>query len=262
MSVIGKKEIKEQEEVHNIALASSEIYDFVIFSNESHTWIFLLLFSLMFLGSCQPPVIFGEPQPADTRSLQKIPEIYQGTYWCNTDSASLFVDEWAFIKRKEILIKLTENEVTESQELQLVNGKLFVHGWGQSFPIEQNGDTIRSSIVMRDTLFAIGTHQVLKPFKGHLVLNKKLDEDAWAVLVVSALTPDVLTISKAELPEDLSQLQGITPVSTLAKDKDRETQIFITPTKAQFELLMDKKLLFQESCTEFERVFPARMPLQ
>ncbi|AKA34214.1 hypothetical protein [Flagellimonas lutaonensis] len=226
-----------------------------------HIAFFSMFLLLVLLGSCQPPVVFGEPQPADTESLAQIPEAYWGVYWCNADSASLFVDRHAFVKRKEIFVKLTETEIAESPELQLLNGELHVNGWGQSFPMEQKGDTIISTVVLRDTLFAIGGHQVLKQLKGHLILNKKLDENTWAVLVASQ-KDDILSLAQADLPEDLSRLKGITPVKALANDNDEKTQIFITPTKEEFEQILNERLLFESSCSVFERVIPSSIPLQ
>jgi hypothetical protein len=180
-------------------------------------------------------------------------------YWCAVDSATLFVDEKALIKRKEFLVKLTEEEIATDSDLELRNGKLFVTSWESYFPMEQKGDTVISSVILRDTLFAIDAEQVLKPFRGHLILNTKLDDQAWAVMVVSHRGPDRIVLARADLPEDISRLDSITPVRTLAKRDEKETQILITPTKEEFDLILQRRLLFDSSCTEFERIFPLRI---
>jgi len=206
--------------------------------------------------SCQPPVVFGEPQPVGVKSLSLITENYKGIYWCKVDSASLFVDDRAFIKRKEFLIKLTKAEIDSSDDLELQNGRLYVDDWGSSFSIEEKGDTIVSKVIMRDTIFSVGEEQILKPFKGHLILNTKLDENAWAVLVASQKGVGILSMARAEIPENLSQLDSITPVKLLSERDDRGTQIYITPTAEQFARILDRGLLFDASCTEFERIIP------
>jgi len=206
--------------------------------------------------SCEPPVVFGEPQPVGVKSLSQIPDNYKGIYWCKVDSASLFVDDRAFIKRKEFLIKLTKAEIDSSNDLELQNGRLYVNDWESSFPIEEKGDTIVSKVVMRDTIFSIGEEQILKSFKGHLILNTKLDENAWAVLVASHKGLGILSLARAEIPENLSQLDSITPVKILSEHDKEGTQIYITPTAEQFARILDRGLLFDASCTEFERIIP------
>lgn len=221
--------------------------------------IFIALYVTIFV-SCQPPVIFGEPQPADTKPLSTIPREYQGFYWCKVDSASLFVDDRTFIKRKEFLIKLTKAEIDSSNDLELLNGRLHVNDWGSSFPIEEKNDTIISKVVMRDTIFSIAKEQILKPFKGHLILNTKLDENAWAVLVASHKGVGILALARAEIPENLAQLDSITPVKMLSEHDSESTQIYITPTAEQFGRILDRGLLFDTSCSEFERIIPLKEP--
>lgn len=222
--------------------------------------IFGVFILWMFMLACEPSVVFGEPQPSGVRPLSEVPKDYRGVYWCRVDSASLFVDNHAFIRRKEILVKLTEAEISESPELVLHENALYVQDWEQSFPIEKKGDTIVSALVVLDTIFSIGEQDILKPLKGHLVMNKKIDENAWMILVASLRPEGTLAISRAELPEDLSQLEKITDVKTTASDNDRVTQIFITPTQEQFETILQKKILFEGNCTEFERVIPVSIP--
>ncbi len=217
------------------------------------------IFTALCIGifaSCQPPVVFGEPQPVGIKSLSQIPDNYKGIYWCKVDSALLFVDDRTFIKRKEFLIKLTKAEIDSSTDLELQNGRLYVNDWGSSFSIEEKGDTIISKVVMRDTIFFITKEQILKPFKGHLILNTKLDENAWAVLVASHKGVGILSLARAEIPENLAQLDSITPVKTLSERDEEGTQIYITPTAEQFGRILDRGLLFDASCSEFERIIP------
>jgi hypothetical protein len=219
--------------------------------------VFIIL-ATIFVASCQPPVVFGDAQPVDTEVFSSIPNSYRGIYWCRIDSASLYVDDHSFIKRKELLVHLTKSEIGADPNLELQNGELFVESWGQSFPIEVKGDTIISSLIIRDTLFAIGPNQIVKPFKGHLILNTKLKENAWGVVVASLKGEGILSMARAELPENLTSLDSIVPVKTMAKRDNNETQILIRPTKEQFEKILQQRLLFDGTCTEFERIIPLR----
>ncbi len=218
-----------------------------------------LILIVLFLGiliSCQPPVVFGEPQPANTKPLSIIPSEYHGIYWCKVDSASLFVDSQTFIKRKEFLIKMTRSEIDSNNNLELRNGRLFVKDWETDFPADEKGDTIISKVIMRDTIFSIGEQQILKPFKGHLIMNIKLDERVWAVLVASHKGGGLLSLARAEIPENLVQLDSITPIRILSEPQEEGTQIYISPTAEQFGRILDRGLLFNSSCSEFERIIP------
>ena len=101
--------------------------------------IFLVI---AFMFSCQPSVVFGEPQPVAVKPLSTIPNIYRGIYWCNVDSASLYVDDRAFVRRKEFLIKTTREEIGVDPDLELVNGQLYVKDWEGYFSITEKGDTL------------------------------------------------------------------------------------------------------------------------
>jgi hypothetical protein len=201
-------------------------------------------------------VVFGEPQPANTKPLSIIPSEYHGIYWCKVDSASLFVDSQTFIKRKEFLIKMTRSEIDSNNNLELRNGRLFVKDWETDFPADEKGDTIISKVIMRDTIFSIGEQQILKPFKGHLIMNIKLDERVWAVLVASHKGGGLLSLARAEIPENLVQLDSITPIRILSEPQEEGTQIYISPTAEQFGRILDRGLLFNSSCSEFERIIP------
>lgn len=213
---------------------------------------------IVVMTSCQPSVVFGEPQPVDVEPLPNIPDLYKGIYWCKVDSASLYIDDKAFIRRKEFLIKTTQKEIETDPDLELINGQLYVEDWDGFFPVTQKGDTLISQIIIRDTIFAIGGEQLLKPFKGHLVLNVKLNEDAWKVMVVSRRAGDVLSIANADIPENISQLDSITHVIMLKGTDSVRTQIYLKPTTQEFERIYEKGLLFNGSCTEYQRIFPLK----
>jgi len=213
---------------------------------------------VLLLASCQPAVVFGEPQPVDVKPLSRIPNNFIGIYWCKVDSAYLYVDDKTFIRRKEFLIKTTKEEITADPDLELVNGQLYIKDWEGYFPITEKGDTLISQIIIRDTIFAINDTQILKPFKGHLVLNLKLNENMWEVLVASQRRGELLTISRAEIPENLAQLDSITTVGTLKGTDSIRTQIYLKPTAKEFERIYDEGLLFNASCTEYERIFPLK----
>ena len=230
----------------------------MFYSKTKRFCILVLPIFLAAMTSCQPPVVFGRPQPEGFGAITQIPHSYRGIYWCPVDSASLFVDEQAFIKRKELHVKLTKKEIAENPDMELVNGHLSINDWDSSFPVTESGDSITTQIIFRDTIFALSGPHMAKLFRGHLILNTKLDQDTWAVSVASKKGADVLTIAKADLPENLAELDSITPVKSLMVLEGKRTQLHLTPTRAAFEKIIERGILFETSCTQYERVLPLK----
>lgn len=73
---------------------------------------------------------------------------------------------------------MTRAGIDSSNDLELRSGRLSVKDWETDFPPEVRGDTIVSKIVVSDTIFAIRDGQILKPYKGHLIMNTKLNKHA------------------------------------------------------------------------------------
>lgn len=202
---------------------------------------------------CEPPVVFSEPQPKGIEGLKLIPEHFQGTYWCDNDSVSMRIDNNLIYKSKMFDVTLTQQEINDIEDVRLENGRLFLKDANESFPtIEKNG-TIYSTIHLRDTLFSNQmSEHVLKYFKGHLVLNNQINDTLWDVKIISLKPEGSLSISKVNYPDNLKELETVTTV-TILENRDRE-QILVSPTKAEFDQILDKELIFTGNCQEFKPV--------
>ncbi|MGB3344219.1 MAG: hypothetical protein WBA61_09920 [Aequorivita sp.] len=214
-------------------------------------------FLLLLLSYCQPPVVFTEPQPRDEPELSRIPMEYQGMYWCEVDSIALIIDEKMISKQKEYESKLSMAEIESNPNLSFQNETLYSKELNQAFPAKLIGETIISQITLKDTLFSKTTEQVLKFYKGHLILNNPIDNDNWEVTIISLKYPDILSLTKANLPDNLDELERITAVEKFKTDDNEKTvQIKISPTKAEFDQILGQGLIFDGSCIDFKRVFP------
>lgn len=214
-------------------------------------------FLLMLFYYCQPPVVFTEPQPKDEPELSKSPIEYQGVYWCDLDSIALIIDEEMIFKQKKYESKLSIAEIESNPNLSFQNEKLHSNELNQSFPAKQIGETIISQITLKDTLFSKTTGQVLKFHKGHLILNIPLDNNTWEVIIISLKDQDILSITKAHMPENLEALERVTPIEkSKISENEKAYQIKISPTSAEFDKILRKGLVFDGSCLEFKRIFP------
>lgn len=217
-----------------------------------YKFLVLAIFIRLF-WSCEPPVVFSEPQPNGVEALILIPENFQGTYWCANDSVSLRIDKNLIYKSKRFDITLTQQEIEATEDIRIESGQLVLKGLNESFPVIEKNGTIFSTIHLKDTLFSnrMAIH-VLKQFKGHLVLNNQISNAHWEVKIMTLKPEGFLSISKVNYPENLKELETITPVKII-ESRERE-QILVSPTKAEFDQILDKKLIFTGNCQEFKPI--------
>jgi len=217
-----------------------------------HKLAIALLFIALFC-SCEPPVVFSEPQPKGVDALTSIPEDFQGTYWCDKDSVGLYVNKTLIYKSKLFDVALSHQEIEDTEDLKLEDGQLFLKNSKESFStIEKNG-IIYSTINLKDTLFSNQMRQhVLKQFKGRLILNNKISNTHWEVKIISLKPEGLLSLSKVDYPENLTELENITTIKKI--DSSDRMQILVSPTKIEFDKILNKKLIFAGNCQEFEPI--------
>lgn len=210
----------------------------------------------VFIGlfwSCEPPVVFSEPQPKDEDALISIPKHFQGTYWCDKDSVSLYVDEYLIYKNKLFDVELTKQDIDAADEVKFEKGQLFFDGSNESFPASEINGKVSSTINLKDTLFSTQMPKnVLKLFKGHLVLNNQLADNRWEVKIITLKPTGIITVSKVDYPENITDLATITTVKVI--DRSKREQILISPTKTEFDQILDKNLIFTGNCQEFKPI--------
>lgn len=219
------------------------------------TKLLLFLFCVVIFTSCQPPVSFTKPQPVDGRTLAIMPMEYKGIFWCQLDSALVYINDHALIKRKEFLIKTTMDEIRSCPNFHLENGSLMVKDRSYHFPVRMHKDTILCRVVLTDTLFVIDEPQnLLRTYKGHLLLNTKLKVDSWEVGVLSIKRNGLLNITKAEKAKALLKLDSIDLIRPQWENDRILSRTHVSPTLSQFENLLQQGLQINCNCKKFERI--------
>lgn len=224
---------------------------------------FILILIALFFLNCESPVVFSSPQPVDEPELLSVPQEYRGIYWCEVDSIVLYIEEKIIYKEKKLESKFSVSEIDTSSSLLFKENLLYSEELKEWFPATQENNTIIATITLKDTLFMKQKGQVLKSFKGHLILNEQVEKDLWEVMVFSLKHQDVLSIAMANIPDNLEELEQITPIEKLKTDENKNpVQIKIAPSQAEFDQILSKGLLFNNACYEFKRIFPiAELPL-
>lgn len=216
--------------------------------------IFKLIASVIVLFwiliACEPPVVFTGPQPMDVAVENKIPEAYRGIFWCGTDSITLMINDKEIYKRKDLRTAISRQEIDANTELALSGNQLYIKGLDEYFPATIRNDTVYSSLLIKDTILDMDNPlHVLKYHKGHLVINNRLKDSFWEVKLITLQPDGKLILSKVNYPENLAVLDSVTEVTRT--DGTMREQVVVSPSKAEFNHILDKKLIFDGACQEF-----------
>lgn len=214
-------------------------------------WIFFLL--LLFIStSCEEsPVVFMDAQPNGIDMEKAIDVIYQGSFWCDSDSSVVRIEDRTIYKEKAFSFSITPEEIAESEEVELIGNQILLKEWMEWLPATVTDSMVYSQILLKDTIFSMDDNHVLKNYKGHVILNKKITPNKWEVSILSLDNDLNLRYAIASLPEDLKELEKITPVVDISTE-DKE-QILLAPTYLEFEEILKQRLIFEE-CDVFTRV--------
>lgn len=213
---------------------------------------FLGIVSLFFLFSCEePPVVFTGPQPVDLQAAPYISPIYRGTFFCESDSSTVYVKARTIHKERLYAFSITKEEIDTIKEVRLEGDLLMLKGFETPIPVEHRNDTLFAEVMLQDTLFEMGPGQVLKTFQGHQILNKELADKKWEVLILSLENDFNLTLSAAVFPDDIQVLQAITPVEDISTEE--QVQLRLSPSQIEFSEIFRRRLIFQ-ACDQFTRI--------
>ncbi|MEO5570480.1 MAG: hypothetical protein ABIT08_08935 [Bacteroidia bacterium] len=167
-----------------------------------------LIYTGIFLSSCEPEVSFGEAQPADLNELSAFPKSMQGDYSNEKDSSILTILEKEvrrtyFWEAKGSIKDLDTN-------LHLVDSNLVSSDGTEKIPVLVIGDSfVMNNNFYIDTLFKISENNVLKKYKGYYFLNKKNQENHWNVTRLS-LSKGIISTGTITSREKIKALQEIT----------------------------------------------------
>ena len=221
---------------------------------------FLLLFFRLF--SCEPKIVFQQAQPAGIAALNKIPDRYIGTYRCQSDSSIIIIEPYIAYQQYSYAVTMSIEEIVETENCSLAAGGLYLPGRHQCYPVQYiNEDTVVAYVTEIDTLFGFASDQVLKEWKGILMINQKLETEGWLVWTLSPNQDGSLLLDYITLPEEMENFAAVSAdyhKETLKKDYER---VVINPTPIELHRLLDKPEyhvkcdLFLPINIELERAF-------
>ena len=118
------------------------------------------ILTLFLFGTCtEPPVVFTEAQPSDIPEEPYFNMIYRGIFFCESDSATVFVKAKTIYKERAYTFSISKAEIDSIPGARLEGQTLYIEGFEDPIQGELINDTLYSDIMLRDTLFDMGVDQ-------------------------------------------------------------------------------------------------------
>ncbi|MFC2115659.1 hypothetical protein ACFLTU_04250 [Bacteroidota bacterium] len=140
--------------------------------------IFLLLTALLF--SCDPVVMFTEPQPEGKKDLASFPARYRGTYMELSDSSIYLVTAERILEKHEEFLSDPESEILEDSEIEIIADTLIIKEMNLKFPVSRRNDSVFGLVVLYDTVFDIKGESRLRKLGKTYFMNIPSDS-LWMV---------------------------------------------------------------------------------
>ena len=211
-----------------------------------------LVFSIvMVISSCEPAVVFKSPQPKGITEITSFSSEFRGSFFCESDSSLVVVDKNIIYKTHWFDFSIPENRIESDPSLNKSGESLFVKELGECMIYKIQNDTVYASVRLTDTLFILSEENILKSYKGHQVMNLKLKDGDYEVIILSLDEDTNLELKMATLPGEVKDLERITPVKDVSYDDVEQYQV--NPTQLEFDEILKQEIVF-ETCEYFKRV--------
>ena len=211
-----------------------------------------LLLGLLVL-SCDPPIVFDRAYPDGVAPLSEIPTPYRGIFLCQSDSTRVLIGAKAIVLEQTYTFKTSVAKVKEKEDCSLLDTAIVLPSTNQCIPIRFINDTlVEGTWTESDTLFAISSENVVKAYKGNLVLSTKISKDQWGL---STLTIDEARDVTYRAINDRSEIQAVQAVTQteLIEDNPEKPKYRIKPTPIEFDNLLEDRRIFVP-CDVLERI--------
>ena len=210
---------------------------------------FLLIFSVF---SCESPIGFTSPQPANAADLEIIPEVFQGIYLCDSDSALIKVnDKLIYSELTQIAFTPTEY-IQEREDCEIIEDSLYMNGKEMCVKVEYTKNGFIAAVnIQRDTIFALSQYQRARWHKGHLVLSNLVTDDLWSIAILELDEHRGVTYRAITDDSDLNKIHAITEMTPIITKEGPDFKV--QPKEVELDQLFEDYEIFVD-CEHYTRV--------
>ncbi len=203
---------------------------------------FLLITTIIYLGGCEPKVIFEQAMPPDVVPIGSIPDKFQGVYECESDGSRMYADKFKVYRESYFKFTTTVDHVRDTEDCSILAGGLYLPGRNECIPFEYIGeDTITAKVYDLDTLFHFAPNQIAKEYKGRLFLNMSDDSGKWITFMISPNSDGSMLWELIDIPNKLKDVTEITYNFETKKNRKDETIYILDPTMVEFDRIINDK---------------------
>jgi len=203
------------------------------------------IFTALLFVNCTPPVVFDQAQPIEGEAMIEIPDAYQGMFICESDSTLIIISDQIVYAQHEHFFVISTVGLEEREDCSLMENEIYLPGKEMCIPIEYiDENTVKGYITDIDTLFIMNEAHVAKLYKGHLFLSKRVNQDEWAVSMLSNDSDGNINYRTITEDSSFKSIRRITQMEDITRPTDRKQRFKITPDKKAFDLLINNKNIF------------------
>jgi len=199
--------------------------------------ISIFLISLFLLGCSDNTVYFDKAQPENVKDLNQFPKSYLGNYE-DGNTKILTIEKNLIIEKYTYSYVYTKNEIDSNQNYIIKNDYILDKESNKKLLYKNLNDTFIIQETFIDTIFKISEYNVIRKFKGNLILNYN-NNDLWRVEILS-LEKKVLHHRSFTTTEIFNKLSKISDNQVITDSTQTDTlKMILKPTKKEFKEMLD-----------------------
>lgn len=190
-----------------------------------------LFTAIVVFASCEPQLVFEEPQPSSSKEQTSFKRKYQGNYLNLEDSSQLLISEHT------ILRKWTGEGHIEMDNLDSINAQINADNLTL---ISTNADSALVQFNYQKNVFNLSSDQVLKRYKNYCFLN---DQDAagnWKLTLLYFSDQDELVLKELKNDEAaIDLMERLTHLKAIVNEEGETEDYLANPTKEEWKEIID-----------------------
>lgn len=200
---------------------------------------------LLFLSSCLSPVVFDDAYPKGEESLNSIPDFVQGIFMCESDSTIISITDHGIYAWDVNYFEESIERINERETCTLIENEIYFEELQECVPVDFiSEDSVKGEFITIDTLFEMSSKDIVKLYKGSVVLSHKLSKEKWVISLLSLDAHNNVYYRAINENSELESLAEITNMEQIDVDRNKEPIYRIKPSKAEFEKIFDRDDIF------------------
>ena len=191
----------------------------------------------LILISCDPMVIFTEPQPQGKEDLSNFPGKYLGMYRQSNDSSIYLVTEKEILEKYEEYIADSRDDILAEEDIELIGDTVLLMEDELSFPVTCRNDSVFGWIVLYDTIFSINRGDRLRKLGKHYFINMPGDS-LWVVVKLQFNKNGSVYKADIDHEAEMDIFRQHCDVEVVTDDEGNPSRYILDPTSKELKKLL------------------------